>query len=74
MGSVCRNKGPDNEPGSENAKQNRTGGNAFVAEPGFYLLCFLLVFQDFLRGWDCASPAWLGCRRAGGLQPLFFSV
>lgn len=44
MGSVCRNKGPDNEPGNENAKQNKTGRNAFLAEPGLYLLQLLAGF------------------------------
>lgn len=53
MGSVHRNKGPDNEPGNENVEQNKTGRSGFAAEPE---LCssFLLVFKDFLRGWACA--------------------
>lgn len=53
MGSVCRNKGPDNEPGNENAKQNKTGRNAFVAEPGLCLLKLLAGFQRL--------SSWLSC-------------
>lgn len=45
MGSVCRNKGPDNEPGNENAKQNKTGRNAVVAESRLYLLQLLAASQ-----------------------------
>lgn len=52
MGSMCRNKGPDNEAGNENAKQNKTGGNAFVA--GLDLLKLLAAFQRlFFHGWGC---------------------
>lgn len=74
MGSVCRNKGPDNEPGSENAKQNKTGENAFVAEPG---LCLLWLFAAFPRLLGLRFPLMSSCWVARGQvisSPSFFPV
>lgn len=62
MGSVCRNKGPDNEPGNENAKQNKTGKNAVVAESRLYLLQLLAASQRLYLclGWRLPQ-CWSRC-------------
>lgn len=62
MGSVCRNKGPDNEPGNENAKQNKTGRNAVVAESRLYLLQLLAASQRLYLCLGCCFPqCWSRC-------------
>lgn len=62
MGSVCWNKGPDNEPGNENANQNKTGRNAVVAESRLYLLQLLAASQRLYLwlGW-CFPQCWSCC-------------
>lgn len=59
MGSVCRNKGPDNEAGNENAKQNKTGRNAVVADSRLCLLQLLAASQRLYSwlGW-CFPQCW----------------
>lgn len=70
MGSVRRNKDPGNEPGNENAKQNKTGKNAFVGEPGGSAgSSFWLVF---VAGFLCGCSAWgLGFQQSGVLWELW---
>lgn len=54
MGSVCRNKDPDNEPGNENAKQNKTGKKRFCCR-ALGSVCCSFWLKDFLSGylaWD----------------------
>lgn len=47
MGSVCRNKDPDNEPGNENAKQNKTGKKCFCCR-ALGSVCCSFWLKDFL--------------------------